>query len=210
MTDRESSLVPGAAEGLPKPDDTPRKMGNGAATVRVQTHELVAASSQVPAHEAGGNGVAAMEDRECDISEAYVIFVDNEPLIARAASRTLAPICDKGKIETYLDGDEVIAVLFNNGEPVTVLPDLIVSDLNMDRMSGAELFENLLRIVESRRPRFIVMTGGAYRSDNVASMEMFKKHGIRVMEKPFDNNALREAVTNELRQHPRFKRRTDK
>src|SRR5690606_32530132 len=81
-----------------------------------------------------------------------VLVVDDEPMLARAVKRAL----DSFAVEVVTDGEEALALLEN--EPTF---DVILCDLMMPRVSGAELF----RRVSSQNPhlsqRFVFMTGGA-------------------------------------------------
>jgi len=80
-----------------------------------------------------------------------VLLVDDEPLIRKLISRYL--VAAGYVVRTAVDGLDALAKLRAG------LPDLIISDLNMPRMSGPELLE----VVHKRFPQipFMVISGDA-------------------------------------------------
>ncbi|MEO7095872.1 MAG: response regulator [Polyangiales bacterium] len=117
------------------------------------------------------------------VMRGKVLVVDDEPSILRAVSRTLGR---SHEITTATDGDEALELIRNGGDF-----DAIITDVQMARLGGIELY----RQIEHERPRlaerFVFMTGGVFATD----IEQFLRGlGPRVLRKPFDPELLRRAI----------------
>ena len=116
----------------------------------------------------------------------YTLIVDDEPEIARLIAITLSGI----QIPTRIayDGEEAMA--FINQE----LPDLILLDLMMPRMSGFQLFAYLKNTPETSHIPIIVVSAYTDRDDHAGL-----RGAARIMSKgSFGAADIREAVISVL------------
>lgn len=116
-----------------------------------------------------------------------VLVVDDEPAICRALSRLLRSRC---RVTVAVGGREALSLLASEREY-----DVVLCDLMMPELSGAELFE----LMRTSRPelarRFVFMTGGAFTPH---AREFLAKVENARIDKPIDPRALR-ALLEELR-----------
>jgi CheY-like chemotaxis protein len=110
-----------------------------------------------------------------------ILVVDDEPLIARAIKRALAPYV----VQIANDGEEALAALARNTF------DAILCDLMMPRVSGADLYAHIEKNYPHLLNRIVFMTGGAF-SD--WSQRFLESVSCPVMEKPFRPLQLRECI----------------
>ena len=113
-----------------------------------------------------------------------ILVVDDEQGIQRALRSALAPDFD---VLVASDGTAALAVL----EGVT--PDLILSDLYMTPMGGAELFAEATRGDASLAARFLFMSGSPTMSRTLPAAV---RH--TVLQKPFSIPDLRRAIDSAL------------
>jgi CheY-like chemotaxis protein len=116
----------------------------------------------------------------------YTLIVDDEPELARLIAITLSGI----QIPTRVAYDGVEAIHFIRQE----LPDLILLDLMMPRMSGFQLFTCLKNTPETADIPIIVISAYTDRNDHAGLSD-----AARVMSKgSFGAADIREAVTTVL------------
>ncbi|MBL8607564.1 MAG: response regulator, partial [Myxococcales bacterium] len=115
-----------------------------------------------------------------------VLVVDDEPLIARAVSRTLRD----HDVVTTTSGVEAFE-LIERGERF----DVVVCDLMMPQMTGMDLFDKLLTVAPEQAERFIFLSGGAFTAQAREFLERVKNPR---MDKPFETHALRALVRERL------------
>ena len=113
-----------------------------------------------------------------------MLIVDDEPSILRAVSRTLGRSHD---VETATDGDEALEMI--RRDPLRF--DAVMTDVQMPRMNGVDLFRAIEREFPAVADRVLFMTGGVFASD-VEQFLRTVKH--RVLRKPFDPDLLRRAI----------------
>jgi CheY-like chemotaxis protein len=113
-----------------------------------------------------------------------VLVVDDEPSILRAVSRTIGR---SHEITTATDGDEALALIrASNGAF-----DAIITDVQMARIGGIDLYRTIERDHPKLAERFVFMTGGVF----PAETEVFLRGlGARVLRKPFDPDLLRRVI----------------
>jgi PAS domain S-box-containing protein len=108
-----------------------------------------------------------------------VLVIDDEPMILRTVKRML-----KGHtLSTASSGEEALSLL-STGQF-----DVILCDMMMPGLSGAQLYEQL---DPALRSRMVFMTGGSSSSETQAFLD---RHAPRVVDKPFDAGDLERAVS---------------
>ena len=161
------------------------KQGEGA-VVRVT---LPAAIEKVlpPAPEAPAAKPAAASRRTTPLSGHLALIVDDEEGIREIVQESLT---GQGMNVHAVDSAE--AALAWLAEKKT---EIVVCDLNLPKMNGEKLFEELQRRMGGSVPRFVFITGELV-SSSVA--EHFQEKGARVLQKPFGLSALAALVTELL------------
>src|ERR1700690_2912678 len=105
-----------------------------------------------------------------------VLLVDDEPLIRKLISGYL--VAAGYVVRTAVDGLDAL------GKLRAVLPDLIISDLNMPRMSGPEFLD----VVRKRFPQIPVMVISSETADatpgGLAADAYYHKSGIGFQQLP--------------------------
>lgn len=128
-----------------------------------------------------------------DVPPLRVLIVEDEPPIARALERLLS-----GHRITRADNGEAALRLLEAGADF----DLVLCDLMMPRVSGAELHRQASERFPSLAPRFVIMTGGALTAD---SREFLDGFGGPILSKPFTPEAVAacvEAASSRARGQP--------
>ena len=124
--------------------------------------------------------------------EARVLIVDDEPSVLSALSRTLGR--SGHRVEKAASGDEALAALEGGGI------DVVVSDMRMPGMSGAELLER----IAARWPKVmrILITGHADFDATVAAIN--RGHIFRYVAKPWVEGDLLTAVREAIEYQSQF------
>lgn len=105
---------------------------------------------------------------------ARVLIVDDENFLARGLRRALSP----HETLSVGDGRAALALLRRDSNF-----DVVLCDLMMPGLSGAQLYEAACQLAPDLGERFIFMTGGAFLED---SQEFIQGVGLPVLQKPFD------------------------
>jgi len=155
------------------PGKSPTGEGGSSSTVHVR----LAVSTDAPAISEAPSRVNG------GIRRARVLVVDDEPRIGSAITRILGPLHD---VAAVLTAKEALDRL-EGGDDY----DVILCDLMMPQMSGADLYHSL----EARAPRFtsrmVFMTGGPFSMRGASLLETVPN--LR-LEKPFSPETLRAVV----------------
>jgi PAS domain S-box-containing protein len=119
------------------------------------------------------------------VRRGRVLVIDDEPLVARAVSRTLTP-------------DHEVVVCTSARESLGLLRagqafDVILCDLMMPDMSGIDFYGEVERLLPDLLPRLMFMTGGAFtpRARNFLDRVVSPR-----IEKPFDHMTMRRVVAD--------------
>ncbi|MFL5303363.1 MAG: ATP-binding protein [Anaeromyxobacteraceae bacterium] len=114
---------------------------------------------------------------------ARVLVVDDEPLVGAAVRRDLEREHD---VEVVTSGVEALDRM-RRGERF----DVVLCDIVMPQMSGAQLAGELQLIAPDQAEALLFMTGGAFTEGTARFVE---QNAARVLEKPVDSETLRRHV----------------
>lgn len=90
----------------------------------------------------------------------------------------------RNHIEVVRDGDEALDYLYRrNGFEEATTPDIVLLDLNMPRVSGTEVLEQVKQDPELRRIPFIILTSSEAERDVLTSYDL---HANCYIVKPVD------------------------
>jgi len=109
-----------------------------------------------------------------------ILVVDDEPLVAKALSRTLRG----NDVTVATNGAEALALI--QAQPF----DLVFCDLMMPGMDGIELFE---RVPPEVRGSFVFATGGVF---TARAQQFLATLPNRTLDKPFDSKLVRKIVAD--------------
>ncbi len=121
-----------------------------------------------------------------------ILVVDDEPLVARALLRILAPHHD---VVTRTSAREALADVQGGSEPF----DLLLCDLMMPDMTGMELHARVREVAPALADRIVFLTGGAF---TPSAREFLARVPNPRIEKPFEPDALRALVARVLARAP--------
>jgi CheY-like chemotaxis protein len=107
-----------------------------------------------------------------------VLVADDEPLVCSVLEHVLSE-CEV----TVVSSGRGALELLSSGRDF----DVVLCDLNLDDLSGLDVFDGICRDWPEMRPRFVLMTGGV-RSQKQA--ERLATSGARVLSKPFELDLL--------------------
>ncbi len=116
-----------------------------------------------------------------------VLIVDDEPAVARALRTGLG---DENDVVIAASGREALALLLGD-DPDAARFDVILCDLMMPDLDGAELFEQLRAKRPDLAARVLFVTGGAF---TARARDFIERAGVPTLEKPFDIEHVRALV----------------
>ncbi|GAC1573395.1 MAG: hypothetical protein NVS3B20_05110 [Polyangiales bacterium] len=194
------SLFPGQA--LPTASETPRATltgpkgeplrasavalpgGGGTVFVMHEARSFASSSSSTSNSQSFGALKRISTGTQPIPARGRVLIVDDEPSILRAVTRALARYHD---VTTASDGDEALELVRNAGGQF----DAVMSDVQMARVGGLELYRAMEREFPAVAERFLFMTGGVFGGEIEQFLRGLKQ---RVLRKPFDPDMLRKAI----------------
>ena len=88
-----------------------------------------------------------------------ILLVEDDPDDAELTKRELLRICPEGDIFLAADAEEALSCLERLREEGLGLPDLILLDIKLPRLSGMELLERLKASPEFRGIPVVMLTG---------------------------------------------------
>lgn len=157
--------------------------GGGAALVVRDARPTAGAGSSPRLRPTPPRGVSVVPGRR-----ARVLVVDDEQSILRALTRTLGRAHE---VVTATDGEAALAILRAEAGKF----DVVISDVQMPRLLGTDLYRAVLAEFPSLAERMLLMTGGVFGQDVEAFLAEL---GTRVLRKPFDPEELRRTVERVL------------
>jgi CheY-like chemotaxis protein len=116
-------------------------------------------------------------------SRARVLVIDDDESVARSLGRLLGD----HEVEVVTEGTIALERLLARDN----VYDLVLCDLAMPGLPGAEIFAEVERRAPDAASRFVFITGGAI---DTAARELLARQGTRYLVKPVDRGALRELV----------------
>ena len=127
-----------------------------------------------------------------------VLLVDDEPNILSALRRSLSAIDAR-----LLDGEALLFETFTSPEAAIARTDeqdfdLVISDYRMPSMNGVEFLSRVMEMQPSA-PR-VIISGYADREAIIAAVNTVRL--TRFIEKPWDDQVLRQAVVSILGRAP--------
>ena len=117
---------------------------------------------------------------------ARILVVDDEPMVLKVMHRILS---DRHDVTTSESAEEALALVRAGSDY-----ELVVCDLMMPEMSGAEFFEELERFHPALAARVVFLSGGALTPSTRGLLS--RVPNLR-LEKPFDLKQIR-ALIDEL------------
>ncbi len=108
-----------------------------------------------------------------------VLVIDDEPLLGQTIQLGLE---DEFAIQLAQTGRDAVELILGSQRY-----DLILCDLSLPDISGAQVYEEVAAQAPECLERFVVMTGGAFSSELQSFMSQFRG---RVLNKPFTLNEL--------------------
>ncbi len=111
-----------------------------------------------------------------------VLILDDEPLVLTSLGRLLADECEVEGVGTGLAGLERVR---------KTRPDVIICDLGLPDIDGAEVYERLLRSDPSSAARMVFFTGGAVTE---RLREFLARPSIQVLHKPASRDVMLQAI----------------
>ncbi|MFN7098665.1 MAG: ATP-binding protein, partial [Gammaproteobacteria bacterium] len=115
-----------------------------------------------------------------------VLLIDDEPLLLNGLERILESFHD---ITTAADGKKAINILEKEGFQF----DVIVCDLNMPGVNGADVYHYVASHYPGREKDIIFASGGVYTQD---LMDFIAKIDNKHLEKPFSSKQLLQLIDN--------------
>jgi FixJ family two-component response regulator len=116
----------------------------------------------------------------------YIVIVDDDPSVCKALGRLLRT--SRMEVETYSSGDRFLRSLARRQ------PDCLILDIRMPGMTGPELRQRLLN--DGYRIPIVFITA---HSEEVVMDPGAPDGGADVLLKPFDNQALLDAIQSAMR-----------
>ncbi len=116
-----------------------------------------------------------------------VLVVDDHAPLGRAIARTL-----RNEADVRAETEPVVALELLASDPGF---HLVLCDLQMPGMNGLEFLERLVAVAPTYRGRVVFLTG----SQGTAQHDELLRHNVRVVNKPFDVDALRALVRAAIR-----------
>jgi PAS domain S-box-containing protein len=122
------------------------------------------------------------------VQRRRILVVDDEPLVGRAVSRTLAASHDVVALTSARAALERVS-------SDTETFDAVLCDLMMPEMTGMEMYARLVDLAPALAARTVFLTGGAFTAPARAFLEGIPNPHL---EKPFEPHALRETLSRLL------------
>jgi signal transduction histidine kinase len=118
---------------------------------------------------------------------AKILAIDDEPMIAKVITRAIGRDHD---VTTTNRGRDALDLVRGGARF-----DLILCDLMMPEMTGAEVFDEMRRIAPEQAAAIVFLTGGAF---TPSAQQFLDGVANRRLEKPFEASAILEIINERL------------
>lgn len=122
-------------------------------------------------------------------SEPSIFLIEDNPgdiKLITSQLRILMPACS---ITIAHDGEQALELLLNS--PVKALPDLVIMDLNLPKMTGHEVLSEIKKDTRLRSVPVVIFSSSASPKDIITAYE---NYGNCYIVKPFDYHEFNEAI----------------
>ncbi len=154
----------------------------GSLTLDSEQGQGTTATVRLPASSETGPSKAQGTAAESELRALRLLVVDDEADIREICKEALG---GRHTVQTASDGVEALAVMEG------WLPDLVLCDIAMSGMGGADLYQRVSTLHPELAGRFIFMTGAA---DFPASRAFLQQHTGPLLLKPFTLAAMYESI----------------
>ena len=121
---------------------------------------------------------------DSDGASADILLVEDNPGDVRLTREAFAELGLESRLHVVNDGEEALEFVFQRGEyDDAPRPDLVLLDLNLPKVDGLEVLEEIKGDPELRRIPVVVLTGSKAEEDIV---ESYERHTNAYLTKPID------------------------
>lgn len=138
-----------------------------------------------------GKGIYHLQNM---LQKKTILHIDNDPDDLFLIDDHIRLLCPDIMIRNAFDGAEGLARLNEILEDESLLPGLVLMDLNMPGLSGWDVLESIGQLAKSRDIPVIVFSTSA----NPADIEFCHLHGAAYMVKPIDYYELKSQIAKIL------------
>ena len=122
-------------------------------------------------------------------SEAAIFLIEDNPGDIKLITSQLKLLMPNCTITIAHDGEQALEMLFSS--PAKGLPDLIIMDLNLPKMTGHEVLAEIKKDARLRPVPVVIFSSSASPKDIFSAYE---NHGNCYIVKPFDYHEFNEAI----------------
>src|SRR5687767_7332725 len=122
-------------------------------------------------------------------AEAGIFLIEDNPGDIKLITAQLKQLVTGCLITIAHDGEQALEMLFNS--PSKTLPDLIIMDLNLPKMTGHEVLAEIKKDARLRSVPVVIFSSSASPKDIFSAYE---NHGNCYIVKPFDYHEFNEAI----------------
>lgn len=120
----------------------------------------------------------------------HVLYVEDNPLDVLLLKKHLAKFSESIRFSTCENGEEALHIL-RSAKGTDDLPGIVITDINMPRMTGHEFLERIKKEDELRRIPVIVFSGSHSESDVALA---YKHHASCYIVKPTDLTEYKDTI----------------
>lgn len=137
-----------------------------------------------------------------EYKEALIYVVDDEPMVRMLGEAALGTF-GYSNIKTFENGQVALDAIKEAASKGEMTPDLIITDVNMPKMDGGQLLEEIEKLDLPKTPTSIYLTGRTEES-NVRGV---KERAFRGLAKPYSPTKdliplVREALQHHFQEKP--------
>ncbi len=119
-----------------------------------------------------------------NLREINILLVEDNPGDVRLTQEVLKEGKIRNTLNVVMDGEEALQYLHKEGKYANIeLPDIILLDLNLPKIDGREVLEQIKKDPKLKRIPVIVLTTSDAQND---IMKVYDNHGNCYITKPVD------------------------